>query len=117
MRRNFKTFGANLHCVILAISEEAIFSFLTYSLSRMISLGSLGARINELKQRVIAENPHRYGIAVPRESVFTDQHHTLLEKFKNSSVILLYKLQYFKMNMQKPHFVLSDRHHSTQEEP
>lgn len=30
--------------------------------------GSLGARINELKQRVIAENPHRYAVAVPRES-------------------------------------------------
>lgn len=29
--------------------------------------GSLGARINELKQRVIAENPHRYAVAVPRE--------------------------------------------------
>lgn len=31
--------------------------------------GSLGARINELKQRVIAENPHRYAVAVPRESL------------------------------------------------
>lgn len=30
--------------------------------------GSLGARINELKQRVIAENPHRFAVAVPRES-------------------------------------------------
>lgn len=29
--------------------------------------GSLGARINELKQRVIAENPHRFAVAVPRE--------------------------------------------------
>uniref|UniRef100_A0A3B4EE84 Membrane protein, palmitoylated 3b (MAGUK p55 subfamily member 3) n=1 Tax=Pygocentrus nattereri TaxID=42514 RepID=A0A3B4EE84_PYGNA len=28
-------------------------------------LRSLGARINELKQKVIAENPHRYGVAVP----------------------------------------------------
>uniref|UniRef100_A0A8C8DLM8 MAGUK p55 scaffold protein 3b n=2 Tax=Oryzias sinensis TaxID=183150 RepID=A0A8C8DLM8_9TELE len=27
--------------------------------------GSLGARINELKQKVIAENPRRYGLAVP----------------------------------------------------
>ncbi|TSK28034.1 MAGUK p55 subfamily member 7 [Bagarius yarrelli] len=26
---------------------------------------SLGARINELKQKVIAENPHRYAVAVP----------------------------------------------------
>lgn len=29
--------------------------------------GSLGARINELKQRVIAENPHHFAVAVPRE--------------------------------------------------
>ncbi|XP_018582685.1 MAGUK p55 subfamily member 3-like isoform X4 [Scleropages formosus] len=28
-------------------------------------IGSLGARINELKQKVIAENPQRYGVAVP----------------------------------------------------
>lgn len=32
----------------------------------LFSTGSLGARINELKQRVIAENPHRYAVAVPR---------------------------------------------------
>ncbi|XP_046710695.1 MAGUK p55 subfamily member 3 isoform X3 [Silurus meridionalis] len=31
----------------------------------VVLIGSLGARINELKQRVIAENPHQYGIAVP----------------------------------------------------
>ncbi|XP_063077128.1 MAGUK p55 subfamily member 3 [Engraulis encrasicolus] len=31
----------------------------------VVLIGSLGARINELKQRVIAENPHRYGVAVP----------------------------------------------------
>jgi len=29
--------------------------------------GSLGARITELKQKVIAENPRRYGLAVPRK--------------------------------------------------
>ncbi|CAL8301656.1 unnamed protein product [Lota lota] len=34
--------------------------------SRLIVLiGSLGARINELKQKVIAENPRHYGLAVP----------------------------------------------------
>ncbi|CAG5906572.1 unnamed protein product [Menidia menidia] len=33
---------------------------------RLIALiGSLGARITELKQKVIAENPRRYGLAVP----------------------------------------------------
>ncbi|XP_036393586.1 MAGUK p55 subfamily member 3-like isoform X3 [Megalops cyprinoides] len=31
----------------------------------VVLIGSLGARINELKQRVIAENPQRYGVAVP----------------------------------------------------
>lgn len=33
--------------------------------------GSVGARISELKQQVIAENPRRYGLAVPRECVFS----------------------------------------------
>uniref|UniRef100_A0A8C7FH33 MAGUK p55 scaffold protein 3 n=1 Tax=Oncorhynchus kisutch TaxID=8019 RepID=A0A8C7FH33_ONCKI len=33
----------------------------------VVLIGSLGARINELKQKVIAENPHRYAVAVPRE--------------------------------------------------
>ncbi|XP_061556678.1 MAGUK p55 subfamily member 3 isoform X5 [Phycodurus eques] len=31
----------------------------------VVLIGSLGARINELKQRVIAENPHRYAVAIP----------------------------------------------------
>ncbi|XP_047212966.1 MAGUK p55 subfamily member 3-like isoform X2 [Girardinichthys multiradiatus] len=31
----------------------------------VVLIGSLGARINELKQRVIVENPHRYAVAVP----------------------------------------------------
>uniref|UniRef100_A0A673JW15 MAGUK p55 subfamily member 3-like n=1 Tax=Sinocyclocheilus rhinocerous TaxID=307959 RepID=A0A673JW15_9TELE len=31
----------------------------------VVLIGSLGARINELKQKVIAENSHRYGVAVP----------------------------------------------------
>ncbi|KAF4085199.1 hypothetical protein AMELA_G00114870 [Ameiurus melas] len=34
----------------------------------VVLIGSLGARINELKQRVIAENPHLYGIAVPPDT-------------------------------------------------
>lgn len=29
--------------------------------------GSVGARISELKQQVIAQNPRRYGLAVPRK--------------------------------------------------
>ncbi|MEQ2188321.1 hypothetical protein GOODEAATRI_013744, partial [Goodea atripinnis] len=35
----------------------------------VVLIGSLGARINELKQRVIAENPHRYAVAVPRKFI------------------------------------------------
>ncbi|XP_038845105.1 MAGUK p55 subfamily member 3-like isoform X2 [Salvelinus namaycush] len=31
----------------------------------VVLIGSLGARINELKQKVIAENSHRYAVAVP----------------------------------------------------
>ncbi|XP_041829454.1 MAGUK p55 subfamily member 3-like isoform X2 [Melanotaenia boesemani] len=31
----------------------------------IVLMGSLGARITELKQKVIAENPRRYGLAVP----------------------------------------------------
>ncbi|KAJ8344802.1 hypothetical protein SKAU_G00289950 [Synaphobranchus kaupii] len=31
----------------------------------VVLIGSLGAKINELKQKVIAEDPHRYGVAVP----------------------------------------------------
>lgn len=42
------------------------FSF-TLWLNSAIAEGSLGARINELKQRVIAENPHHFAVAVPRK--------------------------------------------------
>ncbi|XP_062270350.1 MAGUK p55 subfamily member 3 isoform X2 [Platichthys flesus] len=31
----------------------------------IVLIGSLGARLSELKQKVIAENPRRYGLAVP----------------------------------------------------
>lgn len=45
-------------------SDEPLFNS---SLFCTVYKGSLGARINELKQRVIAENPHRFAVAVPRE--------------------------------------------------
>lgn len=32
-----------------------------------ILLGCLGARLSELKQKVVSENPQEYGVAVPRE--------------------------------------------------
>ncbi|XP_072502733.1 MAGUK p55 subfamily member 3 [Notamacropus eugenii] len=31
----------------------------------VVLIGSVGARLNELKQRVVAENPQQYGVAVP----------------------------------------------------
>nr|XP_028558675.1 MAGUK p55 subfamily member 3 [Podarcis muralis] len=33
----------------------------------VVLIGSLGSRLNELKQKVVAENPQEYGVAVPRE--------------------------------------------------
>ncbi|XP_076851852.1 MAGUK p55 subfamily member 3 isoform X2 [Brachyhypopomus gauderio] len=42
----------------------------------VVLIGSLGARINELKQRVIAENPQHYAVAVPH----TTRHRKAHEK-------------------------------------
>ncbi|XP_043091883.1 MAGUK p55 subfamily member 3 isoform X1 [Puntigrus tetrazona] len=59
------------------VSDQNDTEFLTYEeVSRyqqkhnerprlVVLIGSLGARINELKQKVIAENPNRYAVAVP----------------------------------------------------
>uniref|UniRef100_A0A670J6X2 MAGUK p55 scaffold protein 3 n=1 Tax=Podarcis muralis TaxID=64176 RepID=A0A670J6X2_PODMU len=33
----------------------------------VVLIGSLGSRLNELKQKVVAENPQEYGVAVPRD--------------------------------------------------
>lgn len=47
---------------------DSIFYFsFTLWVNSGIAEGSLGARINELKQRVIAENPHHFAVAVPRK--------------------------------------------------
>lgn len=40
----------------------------------VVLIGSLGARINELKQKVIAENPHRFGVAVPHTTRHRKSH-------------------------------------------
>ncbi|XP_036427642.1 MAGUK p55 subfamily member 3 [Colossoma macropomum] len=40
----------------------------------VVLIGSLGARINELKQKMIAENPHRYGVAVPHTTRLRKSH-------------------------------------------
>uniref|UniRef100_A0A8C1PC94 Membrane protein, palmitoylated 3b (MAGUK p55 subfamily member 3) n=1 Tax=Cyprinus carpio TaxID=7962 RepID=A0A8C1PC94_CYPCA len=50
----------------LIYEEVTLYQMRTQDKPRLVVLiGSLGARINELKQKVIAENPHRYGVAVP----------------------------------------------------
>lgn len=43
---------------------------ISHDLRLPVVTGSLGARISELKQKVIVENPRRYGLAVPRKSTF-----------------------------------------------
>ncbi|KAJ6654811.1 hypothetical protein lerEdw1_006500 [Lerista edwardsae] len=35
----------------------------------VVLIGSLGSRLNELKQKVVAENPQEYGVAVPRNDI------------------------------------------------
>jgi len=50
--------------------------------------GSLGARINELKQRVIAENVNRFAVAVPRESRRTHTEPTQLYRLHTSKLLL-----------------------------
>nr|XP_055047770.1 MAGUK p55 subfamily member 3 isoform X3 [Misgurnus anguillicaudatus] len=40
----------------------------------VVLIGSLGARINELKQKLIAENPYRYAVAVPHTTRLRKPH-------------------------------------------
>lgn len=56
-------------CVKLIYLFSAIFHLSQKSLSQLyfILLGCLGARLSELKQKVVSENPQEYGVAVPRE--------------------------------------------------
>ncbi|KAL0984461.1 hypothetical protein UPYG_G00141850 [Umbra pygmaea] len=42
----------------------------------VVLIGSLGARINELKQKVIAENPRQFGVAVPYTTRAKKSHET-----------------------------------------
>uniref|UniRef100_A0A672NZ67 MAGUK p55 scaffold protein 3 n=1 Tax=Sinocyclocheilus grahami TaxID=75366 RepID=A0A672NZ67_SINGR len=82
---NGQYIGENLHAIAHSCTQCLL--TLTFCLSELLLLpssvpramaeplmrggrigelfGSLGARINELKQKVIAENPHRYAVAVP----------------------------------------------------
>lgn len=57
-QRTFKQRAVNSICCLITCNQR---------LPSLLCKGSLGARINELKQRVIAENPHRYAVAVPRK--------------------------------------------------
>lgn len=41
--------------------------FYSRMMGTLCSLGSLGAQLQELKQKLVAENPQRFGVAVPRE--------------------------------------------------
>ncbi|XP_073722884.1 MAGUK p55 subfamily member 3 isoform X3 [Misgurnus anguillicaudatus] len=50
----------------LIYEEVTLYQMRPHDKPRLVVLiGSLGARINELKQKMIAENPQRYGVAVP----------------------------------------------------
>uniref|UniRef100_A0A671SDW9 MAGUK p55 subfamily member 3-like n=1 Tax=Sinocyclocheilus anshuiensis TaxID=1608454 RepID=A0A671SDW9_9TELE len=63
----------------------------------VVLIGSLGARINELKQKVIAENPHRYAVAVPHttrpkkshEKEGVEYHFVTKQKFDADQNIIL----------------------------
>ncbi|XP_061761463.1 MAGUK p55 subfamily member 3 isoform X2 [Nerophis ophidion] len=77
LRRSFRLSRKDRHGSSSNGSDSGDSDFLTYEeVTRyqqrpnerprlVVLIGSLGARINELKQRVIAENPHRYAVAVP----------------------------------------------------
>lgn len=49
-------------------------NYLSTATNLIMSTGSVGARISELKQKVIAENPRSYGLAVPRKCIYTAFH-------------------------------------------
>lgn len=51
--------------------------------------GSLGSRLNELKQKVVAENPQEYGVAVPRKCLYFILLHIVspLTSIKKTSVM------------------------------
>uniref|UniRef100_A0A672NX17 MAGUK p55 scaffold protein 3 n=1 Tax=Sinocyclocheilus grahami TaxID=75366 RepID=A0A672NX17_SINGR len=51
--------------LLLPSSVPRLLYMQSLELAAYLYTGSLGARINELKQKVIAENPHRYAVAVP----------------------------------------------------
>lgn len=60
--RHLKNFNSRIGCFF--------FKICCVILCNCQFTGSLGARITELKQKVIAENPRRYSLAVPRKSFF-----------------------------------------------
>ncbi|XP_029953771.1 MAGUK p55 subfamily member 3-like [Salarias fasciatus] len=72
LRRNRQDSPGDAHTPDGNHSEFLIYEEVTQYLARpgdrprlIVLIGSLGARISELKQKVIAENPRLYGLAVP----------------------------------------------------
>uniref|UniRef100_A0A671K542 Membrane protein, palmitoylated 3b (MAGUK p55 subfamily member 3) n=1 Tax=Sinocyclocheilus anshuiensis TaxID=1608454 RepID=A0A671K542_9TELE len=68
----------------------------------VVLIGSLGARINELKQKVIAENPHRYGVAVPHTTRPRKSHE------KESVEYHFISKQAFEADIQSNKYVISN---------
>lgn len=62
---------------IYCIFHALVLISVRYSVDCTVT-GSLGARVTELKQKVIAENPRRYGLAVPRKFNFVFSLHVML---------------------------------------
>ncbi|XP_074834832.1 MAGUK p55 subfamily member 3 isoform X5 [Carettochelys insculpta] len=65
----------------------------------VVLIGSLGARLNELKQKVVSENPQEYGVAVP---------HTTRSKKSHEKEGVEYNFvskQSFEMDVQQNKFV------------
>ncbi|XP_072229123.1 MAGUK p55 subfamily member 3-like isoform X1 [Leuresthes tenuis] len=72
LRKDHQGASAEAHTPEATQTEFLIYEEVTQYLPRpgerprlIVLMGSLGARITELKQKVIAENPRRYGLAVP----------------------------------------------------
>lgn len=63
------TFLNHIFCVKRIDLFSAVFHFTQKPIRQFyfILLGCLGAKLSELKQKVVSENPQEYGVAVPRE--------------------------------------------------
>lgn len=66
--------------------------------------GSLGSRLNELKQKVVAENPQEYGVAVPRKKLPTpkDVSSHPSPPHEMQSFLFLYLCYFININIKLP---------------